>query len=194
MELKPSIVVCPETGNPVKKSHNDVVTVGEVLLMAQTETKTDGGVDGVQASTAQLTQPIVVAGLREQYTVQLSTSVGKNSACPYVSTTQQITLVALALTSGRIDGKNFESKDFRCAPILCQLLVRIDHSQKGSMFGCDVDFIRLDYAILCELCCRQKNDYGYLTAFVLYPVSSKEQNLSPDSIRRCQVRDSILEG
>ncbi|KAJ1369944.1 hypothetical protein KIN20_031558 [Parelaphostrongylus tenuis] len=49
MEVKPLIVVCPETGNPVEKSLNDAVIVGEVGPMAQTETKTDGGVGGIQA-------------------------------------------------------------------------------------------------------------------------------------------------
>ncbi|KAJ1362147.1 hypothetical protein KIN20_021580 [Parelaphostrongylus tenuis] len=48
MEVKPSIFVCPEAGNLVEKNLNDAVIVGEVRPMAQTETKTDGGVGGVQ--------------------------------------------------------------------------------------------------------------------------------------------------
>ncbi|KAJ1352756.1 hypothetical protein KIN20_009179 [Parelaphostrongylus tenuis] len=49
MEVKRTSVVCPETGSPVKKSLNDAVIAGEVCPMAQTEAKTDGGVEGVQA-------------------------------------------------------------------------------------------------------------------------------------------------
>ncbi|KAJ1356633.1 hypothetical protein KIN20_014372 [Parelaphostrongylus tenuis] len=83
MEVEPSIFVCPEAGNPVKKNLNDAVIVGEVRPMTQTETKSDGGVGGVQGldckadaarSGGSEDQFPKLQGLREQHIVQLSKS------------------------------------------------------------------------------------------------------------------------